>query len=297
MDFYVKNFHGDKKKPSKLDLENIDILLFDIQDVGARFYTYISTMHYVMEACAEQNKKLIVLDRPNPNGGYVDGPIREPDLKSFVGMHPIPVVYGMTIGELGQMINGEGWIKTSCDLTVITCKNYDHSLMYELPIKPSPNLPNLRSVLLYPGICFFEGTPASLGRGTAFPFQVAGHPDYPDKSFSFTPKAVPGAMNPPLKGQVCYGIDLRNADIDSLFNRRAFDLTTLLKFYQKMPKETFFNTAWFDKLGGGPSFREAIQSGKNEQQIRAMWAADLKAYDIRRKPYLLYPLSCTYEKK
>lgn len=294
----ILSIYGDKKKPSKKDLTGVDILVFDIQDVGVRFYTYISTLHYIMEAAGQNDIPLILLDRPNPNGHYIDGPLMDTArYRSFVGMHPIPVVHGMTIGEYAKMINGERWTKAQCALTVITCKNYDHSRMYDLPIKPSPNLPNLRSIILYPGICFFEGTVASLGRGTAFPFQIVGHPDYPDKSFSFTPQPIPGAMNPPLKGQVCYGVDLRNADVDSLFKRSALDVSVLLEFYQKMPRETFFNASWFDKLAGGPSFREAIQAGKTEAQIRQMWAADLKAFDQKRKPYLLYPLTCPEEKK
>jgi uncharacterized protein YbbC (DUF1343 family) len=294
----IFSIYGTKKKPSAKDLEGIDILVFDIQDVGVRFYTYISTLHYVMEAAGENDIPLIVLDRPNPNGHYIDGPVLDTvKYQSFVGMHPIPVVYGMTIGELGLMINGEKWIHKSCDLKVIPCTNYDHSSSYDLPIKPSPNLPNLRSILLYPGICFFEGTSGSLGRGTPSPFQVVGHPEYPDKTFSFIPKPTPGAMHPPLEGKVCYGIDLTATDVDSLFKEAKMNLSVLLDFYQKLPKDSFFNPAWFDKLAGGPGFREAIEAGKNEKQIREMWANGLKEFDIKRKPYMLYPMSCSVEKK
>jgi uncharacterized protein YbbC (DUF1343 family) len=288
----VISLYGEKKKPSSVDLSGLDILVFDIQDVGVRFYTYISTLHYLMEAAGENKIPLIVLDRPNPNGHYIDGPLMDTaHYRSFVGMHPIPVVYGMTIGELGQMINGEKWIKSECHLTVIPCKNYDHQKSYDLPIKPSPNLPNLRSILLYPGICFFEGTTASLGRGTSTPFQVVGHPEYPDKSFSFVPSPNPGAMHPPLEGKRCFGVDLSGLPVDSLFQSRQLNLTVLLDFYQKMSKENFFNAPWFDKLAGSPAFRESIQKGWTEVRIRESWKKDLEEFRVRRKPYLLYPES------
>ena len=286
----VISIYGNKKKPTPADLKGVEMLLFDIQDVGVRFYTYISTLHYLMEAAAENNIPLIVLDRPNPNGHYIDGPVLDTiGYQSFVGMHPIPVVYGMTMGELGKMINGEGWIHSPCELTVIPCTNYDHTKTYELPVKPSPNLPNLRSVLLYPGLCFFEGTPVSVGRGTMTQFQVVGHPDYPDKTFSFIPKPVPGAMQPPLEGKVCYGIDLTEANVDSLFRTARINLSVLLDFYKKLPKENFFNASWFDKLAGGPGFRESIQSGNTEQEIRALWKNDIESFKKRRVLYLLYP--------
>ena len=285
----VISLYGDKKKPQAGDLSGVDILVFDIQDVGVRFYTYISTLHYVMEAAGENNIPLVVLDRPNPNGHYIDGPLLDTvKYRSFVGMHPVPVVYGMTMGELARMIKGENWIKSGCNLTVISCTNYDHSKSYDLPVKPSPNLPNLRAVVLSPGLCFFEGTPVSIGRGTATPFQLAGHPEYPDKSFSFIPKAVPGAMYPPQEGKFCYGIDLTHADVDSLFNASQMDLTVLLDFYNKLPKESFFNASWFDKLAGGPSFRESIQKGMTEAQIRQSWVRDIEAFKIKRAKYLLY---------
>lgn len=286
----IISLYGEKKKPSPTDLEGIDVLVFDIQDVGVRFYTYISTLHYLMEAAAAEDIKLIVLDRPNPNGHYIDGPLMDTTrFQSFVGMHPVPVVYGMTIGELGRMINGEKWIMKQCDLSVIPCKNYNHTLPYELPARPSPNLPNQRAILLYPGICFFEGTPISLGRGTSSPFQLVGHPDYPDRSFSFTPVAMTSSKNPPMKDKLCYGVDLSDADVDSLFQQRKMDLSILLKFYAVMDKATFFKASWFDKLAGNSTFRKSIEAGWGESQIRDSWKADLEKFNQRRKLYLLYP--------
>ena len=284
----IISLYGNKKTPSRDDLKDLDVVVFDIQDVGVRFYTYISTLQYLMEAMATVRKPLIVLDRPNPNGHYIDGPVLDFKYRSFVGLNPIPVVYGMTIGELGQLINGEGWIFDTCYLTVIPCKNYDHNTMYDLPIKPSPNLPNLRSILLYPGLCFFEGTNISIGRGTDQQFQVAGNPDYPDKKFSFTPKAQPGATNPPLKDKKCYGLNLSNANVDSLFALRHMDLSVLLSFYQKMDTTGFFNASWFDKLAGGPTFRESILKGWSEEQLRESWKSDIDKFKEKRKRYLLY---------
>ena len=291
----VISLYGKKKKPDSTDLAGIDILIFDIQDVGVRFYTYISTLHYIMEAAAENDLPLIVLDRPNPNGHYIDGPVLDTaGYRTFVGMHPIPLVYGMTIGELAQMIQGENWINAHFALTVIPCRNYTHDSMYTLPVKPSPNLPNLRAILLYPGLCFFEGTDVSIGRGTAYPFQVAGHPDYPDKSFSFTPVPVPGAADPPQDGKVCYGIDLTETDVDSLFGNRRMDLSVLLHFYQELPVSRFFNASWFDKLAGGPYFRQSIESGHSESEIRRKWQEDIEVFKQKRARYLLYPdaLNC-----
>ena len=286
----IISLYGDKKKPSAADLEGIDIMIFDIQDVGVRFYTYISSLHYLMESLADQGIPLMVLDRPNPNGHYIDGPILDTaHFRSFVGMHPIPVVHGMSIGEYAQMINGENWIHAKCDLTVIKCRNYTHQMFYELPVKPSPNLPDIKSILLYPGVCFFEGTIASLGRGTSTPFQVVGHPDYPDTSFSFKPMPTPGALHPPLEGKTCYGIDLTSVNVDSLFDLKQMDMTVLLKFYNKMKGETFFNPSWFDKLAGVSSYRESIESGWTEAQIRSSWKQGLETFKLKRKPYLLYP--------
>lgn len=286
----VVSLYGDKKKPSPQDLAGIDLVIFDIQDVGVRFYTYISTLHYLMQGLGEANVPLIVLDRPNPNGHYIDGPMMDTSrYRSFVGMHPIPVVHGLTIGEYAQMINGEKWIPSPCPLIVIPCENYDHTMMYELPVRPSPNLPNLRSILLYPGICFFEGTIASLGRGTSTPFQIVGHPDYPVKEFSFTPRSIPGATNPPLKDVQCFGIDLTSLSVDSLFALGQMDLTVLIDFYKTMSRHDFFTPDWFDKLAGGSSFRQAIEAGKTETEIRAIWVEGLKKFQERRKRYLLYP--------
>jgi uncharacterized protein YbbC (DUF1343 family) len=285
----VISIYGTKKKPSAEDVRGVDILVFDIQDVGVRFYTYISTLHYIMEAAAGHDLPLIVLDRPNPNGHYIDGPVLDTvKYQSFVGMHPIPVVYGMTIGELAHMINGEGWISKPCELNVIPCMNYDHMSSYILPIKPSPNLPNQTSILLYPGLCFFEGTPASIGRGTTMQFQVAGHPAYPDHTFSFTPKSMEGAKSPPLENQICYGVNLTGVDVDSLFQQRKLDMSVLLMFYRKLKVEKFFNADWFDKLAGGPSYRESIEAGMSEAQIRNTWQKGLEEFNGKRKKYLLY---------
>jgi len=284
----IVSLYGNKKTPSHEDLFDLDVVIFDIQDVGVRFYTYINTLQYLMQALATSKIPLIVLDRPNPNGHYIDGPVLDFKYRSFVGLDPIPVVYGMTIGEFAQMINGEGWLLDSCYLTVIPCKGYDHNTMYELPVKPSPNLPNLRSILLYPGLCFFEGTNVSIGRGTDKQFQIAGCPEYGDHKYSFTPKASPGATNPPLKDKKCYGVDLSKANVDSLFALRHMDLSVLLSFFHKMDTTGFFNASWFDKLAGGPEFREAIQAGMNEEQIRESWKDGLAIFNERRKRYLLY---------
>ena len=285
----ITSLYGHKKKPFTEDLKDIDVLVFDIQDVGVRFYTYLGTLLYVMEAAGENAKPLVVLDRPNPNGHYIDGPVLDTArFRSFVGPLPIPVVYGMTLGEMARMINGEGWIKQKCTLTVIPCRNYNHNTPYTLPVKPSPNLPDQRSVLLYPGICFFEGTVASLGRGTSTPFQVAGHPDYPDHTFSFTPVSMPGAKNPPLQDKLCYGVDLTSVNLDSLYALRKMDMSVLLSFYQKMDSSTFFNAAWFDKLAGTDTYRKAIEAGWSETQIRESWEVPLKKFNARRLKYLLY---------
>jgi uncharacterized protein YbbC (DUF1343 family) len=286
----VISLYGPHRKPTSSDLEGIDIVIFDIQDVGARFYTYISTMHYVLEACAENNVRCLVLDRPNPNGFYFDGNILDTAYSSFVGMHPVPVVHGMTIGEYASMINGEGWLQggVKCDLIIIKCKNYTHKTYYELPVKPSPNLPNQNSVYLYPSICFFEGTRLSLGRGTAFPFQVFGSPELPDRGFSFTPERVPGANNPPLLGVKCYGTDLRNAMSRKLVPRPEINLDWIISAYNDFPDKDKFFTPYFDVLAGGPVLREQIQKGMTAKQIRATWKEGLEKFSRIREKYLLY---------
>jgi len=288
----VISLYGKKKKPLAEDLRNVDLILFDIQDVGVRFYTYISTLHYVMEACAENNLPLILLDRPNPNAYFVDGPMLDPAYKSFIGMHPVPVVYGMTIGEYAQMINGEGWLtnKATCKLTVIDCKNYTHDSYYELPVKPSPNLPNIRSVLLYPSTCFFEGTTLSLGRGTEKQFQVIGHPKIKSE-YSFTPMPNEGAKDPPLNGQKCYGTDLSNVTTGSIIQSKKIDLSYLLEYYKKMTdlnEKFFLDNNFIDKLAGSDQLRKQILAGKNEQEIKETWKPGLEVFHKIRAKYLIY---------
>lgn len=286
----VLSLYGKHVKPTADDLKGVDVVLFDIQDVGTRFYTYISTLHYVVEACAENNIKCIVLDRPNPNGFYFDGNVLDTTYRSFVGMDPVPIVHGMTVGEYARMINGEGWLKNGvqCDLEVITCKNYNHSILYELPVKPSPNLPNQNSIYLYPSLCFFEGTNVSLGRGTEFPFQVYGAPELPDRGFSFTPQSVPGAKNPPFLGKKCFGTDLRNATRDKLVPSSGLNLDWVIKAYNDYPDKTKFFTKYFDVLAGGPVLREQIQRGMTSIQIRETWKEGLLAFGKIREKYLLY---------
>ncbi|MCE5345482.1 MAG: DUF1343 domain-containing protein [Bacteroidales bacterium] len=286
----VVSLYGSHLKPTPDDLTGIDIVIFDIQDVGARFYTYISTLHYVLESCAENNIKCLVLDRPNPNGFYFDGNVLDTAYRSFVGMDPIPVVHGMTIGEYARMVNGEGWLKNGvkCDLTVIKCENYDHKTYYTIPVKTSPNLPNQNSVYLYPSICFFEGTNISLGRGTSFPFQVYGSPLLPDKGFSFTPESVPGAKNPPLLGKKCYGTDLRDAIKKSIVPSPKLNLEWVIDAYANYPEKDKFFTPFFDVLAGGPALRENIQRGMSAEEIRATWKDELGRFAEIREKYLLY---------
>ncbi|MGI6338021.1 MAG: exo-beta-N-acetylmuramidase NamZ domain-containing protein [Bacteroidales bacterium] len=286
----VTSLYGSHFKPTPEDLKDIDVVVFDIQDVGARFYTYISTLHYVMEACAENNVKCIVLDRPNPNGYYFDGNIADTARRSFVGMHPVPIVHGMTVGEYAGMVNGEGWLGEGirCDLTVIKCRNYTHDSLYVLPVKPSPNLPNQTSIYLYPSICFFEGTNISLGRGTAFPFQVYGSPELPDKGFSFTPESVPGAKNPPLLGQKCFGKDLRNTIQDKIVPAPRLNLEWVIEAYRDYPDKEKFFTPYFDVLASGTTLREQIIQGMSGDEIRATWQEGLTAFGKIRDKYLLY---------
>jgi uncharacterized protein YbbC (DUF1343 family) len=289
----LASLYGSKKKPSAQDLREVEWVVFDIQDVGARFYTYISTLHYVMEACAELDKHLLVLDRPNPNGHYVDGPILQPAYKSFVGMHPVPIVHGLTIGEYARLVNGSGWLSDGrrCDLTIVPCENYDHQTPYELPIKPSPNLPNNRAIYLYPSICFFEGTVASLGRGTDKQFQVIGHPDFPSGNFSFTPVPKPGAKQPPLEGKLCKGYDLSTLDPESIRKNASINLDYLIDFYKLFPdKQGFFlKNNFIDKLAGTDELRKQIVNGLTAEQIKATWKADLDAFKKIRRGYLIYP--------
>lgn len=288
----VFSLYGKKKKPTATDLAGIDWIVFDIQDVGARFYTYISSMHYVMESCAENNVKFMVLDRPNPNGHYVDGPVLNPDYQSFVGMHPVPVIHGMTIAEYARMINGERWLKGHVQtyLHVVTCSNYTHSTPYELPIKPSPNLPNQRSIYLYPSLCFFEGTTVSAGRGTTNQFQVYGHPDAQVGDYTFTPIARPGAKYPKFENKTCRGYDLTRQSLIDLHQKQRLDLSYLIDFYNAFPdKESFFlKNNFFDKLAGSERLRKAILAGQSEAEIRAGWQKELVDYQLIRKKYLLY---------
>lgn len=286
----IISLYGKHYKPTPEDLEGIDIVIFDIQDVGARFYTYISSLHYLLEACAENNVTCMVLDRPNPNGFYVDGNILDTAYRSFVGMNPIPVVHGMTVGEYAQMVNGEGWLKggVRCDLKVIKCKNYTHQTLYTLPVKPSPNLSNQNSVYLYPSICFFEGTNLSLGRGTSYPFQVFGAPEMPDRGFSFVPQSIPGAKNPPLLGKTCYGTDLSKALENKLVPAPAINLDLVISAYNDFPEKERFFTSYFDVLAGGPKLREQIQQGMSSSEIRETWKPGLEEFKKTRQKYLLY---------
>ncbi|MDR1980507.1 MAG: DUF1343 domain-containing protein [Tannerellaceae bacterium] len=287
----VVSIYGKEKKPTAGQLSGLDVVVFDIQDVGARFYTYISTMHYVMEACAENGKECVVLDRPNPND-FVDGPIRRKGLESFVGLDPVPLLHGLTVGELAFMINGEGWLKNlpagSCRLTVVPMKNWRHGDRYDLPVKPSPNLPNSQAVRLYPSLCLFEATPMSIGRGVRFPFQVIGYPDRTFGTFSFTPVSLPGFdTNPVQKDNVCFGVDLREYPFEG-----GFTLRFLLDFYEKSGRDTAFffsRPHWFDRLAGTKELRRQIIQGMKEDEIRATWQQELDAYKTVRKKYLLYP--------
>ena len=288
----VISLYGKNRKPQKAQLEGIDIMVFDIQDVGVRYYTYIGTLHYMMEACAENHIPLIILDRPNPNGHYVDGPILDPSYRSFVGMHEVPIVHGMTIGEYGRMINEEGWLKdgVKVDLQVVACANYTHEMPYALPLKPSPNLPNFRSILLYPSLCLFEGTVISIGRGTDKQFQVIGHPDLPKGNFSFTPKPMPGALHPKLEGKLCNGLNLSELDTKSLYKSKQINIEWLVKTYHDFPdKEHFFlKNLFFDKLAGGDVLRKQIVEGLTAKEIRDSWQDGLERFKKIRGRYLLY---------
>ena len=281
----IISLYGKNKKPSQEQLKDIDVLIFDIQDVGVRFYTYISTFHYVMEACAEANIPVLILDRPNPNGHYIDGPVLELEHKSFVGMHPVPVVYGMTIGEYGQMINGEKWLNNGiqCDLTIVPIEGYTHDYKYSLPVKPSPNLPNDKSINLYPSLCFFEGTNVSAGRGTNIQFQIYGSPHLKGFDFSFTPKSNEGAKYPKHENIVCYGENLTETD-----ELNHLNLDWLIKAYQQTKnKENFFNT-FFIKLAGTKKLQQQIEKGLTENEIKDSWKEDIQKFKKIRENYLLY---------
>ncbi|MEM6966133.1 MAG: DUF1343 domain-containing protein [Bacteroidota bacterium] len=286
------SLYGKNRKPTKAHLTGIDVVVFDIQDVGARFYTYISTMSYVMEACAEYAVDFVVLDRPNPNGHYVDGPVMKNGYESFIGLHPVPVVHGMTVGEYAQMVNGEGWLKNGikCVLKVIRNKNYDHQTFYEIPIKPSPNLPNIRSVYLYPSLCFFEGTTVSAGRGTTKQFQIYGHPDFKQGDFSFTPISRAGAKYPKFENQTCHGFDLTVLPLEEFKTIGQINLRYLLHFYENFEDKSnfFLENKFFDKLAGSATLRWQIIKGRSEEEIRDSWQNDLEAFKKIRGKYLLY---------
>lgn len=280
-------------KPLPEDMAEVDVMIFDIQDVGTRFYTYLSTLHYVMEACAENDVELLVLDRPNPNDFYVDGPILDEAFKSFVGLDPIPIVHGLTFGEYAELLNGEGWLANSvkCRLKVVKMLNYEHGKPYVLPIPPSPNLNTQQSILLYPSLCWFEGTVISQGRGTHFPFTVLGNPELKNQySFSFTPVSIQGmSTNPQYMGKICYGVDLRNYDTDIFRKSGKLNLSWLIEFYRVYPNQAeFFNNFKFDSLAGTDSLREQIIAGKSEEEIRASWEPGLSQFKSIRKKYLLY---------
>lgn len=292
---HIISLYGKHLKPTAKDLKGVDVVVFDIQDVGVRFYTYISTLQYVMEACAELNIRLIVLDRPNPNGFYVDGPVLKKEFTSFVGMQPVPVVYGMTIGEYAMMLNGEGWLakNAKCNLKVIQLINYDHSKKPVIRIPPSPNLPDMDAIYLYPSICLFEGTHVSLGRGTSAPFRLVGFPGYKgekgERDTSFTPKNIKGfATNPPYSDSLCTGINLIGKGYEAP-KRAEMDLSLLSLMYQRFPDKSKFFNNFFNKLAGNSELQEQIKSGLSPEQIKATWKQDLDAFKVIRKKYLLYP--------
>lgn len=281
----IISLYGNNKKPTKEQLAGIDVMLFDLQDVGARFYTYISSLHYLMEACAENNIPIIVLDRPNPKGATIDGPVLEMEHTSFVGMHPVPVLHGMTIGEYAQMINGEKWLKNGiqADLTVIPVKNYNKSMFYSLPVKPSPNLPNDLSINLYTSLCFFEGTNVSVGRGTEKQFQIYGSPFLKNRDFTFTPKPNEGAKDPMHNGKKCYGEDLSDHEFIN-----GLSLQWLIKAYQNTSDKSKFFNNFFVKLAGTQKLRQQIEQGLSEKEIRKSWQTDLDRFKKTREKYLLY---------
>lgn len=282
-------YDGKDKRPSATSMKKFDVLLADIQDVGLRFYTYYITLCRLMDACAEYGKSVIVLDRPNPNGHYVDGPLLDMKYKSGVGWLPIPVVHGMTLGELARMVNGEGWLPAgrTCRLTVVPCLNYTHQTRYDLPVPPSPNLPNMKAIYLYPALCPFEGTVVSLGRGTDKPFQIYGHPDMKGYSYSFTPRSVPGAKNPPLLSKRCHGADLSGKSDEEL-RREGLNLTYVIDAYRNLNIGDRFFTSFFELLMGTSYVRQMIKEGRSAEEIRARWMPEVERFKEQRRPYLLY---------
>jgi uncharacterized protein YbbC (DUF1343 family) len=287
----VVSLYGNHKKPTQEDLEGIEVMVYDIQDVGVRFYTYISTMTYVMEACAEAGIPVIILDRPNPNGFYVDGPVLDTALRSFVGLHPVPVVYGMTYGEYASMVNGEGWLKDGihCQLHIVRVDGYDHSMIYKLPVSPSPNLPNWQSVYLYPSICLFEGTFISVGRGTEHPFQVIGHPEFHLGSYVFTPRSIPGVSDhPPFEGVACYGQSLIGYAENIHRNENHFTLQYLIGYYEFFKDSSDFFNGYFDKLAGTYSLKEQVIKGSSVDEIRKSWETGIQGFLEVRSKYLIY---------
>lgn len=282
-------YDGKLGRPSEESMRKFDLLIVDIQDVGLRFYTYYASMVRLMDACAEYNRKMLILDRPNPNGHYVDGPILDMKYKSSVGWLPILIVHGMTLGELALMVNGERWLPASriCDITVIKCKNYTHQTMYELPIPPSPNLPNMKAVYLYPSTCYFEATPVSLGRGTQLPFQIYGHPNMLGYDYTFTPQSIPGAKNPPQLNRICHGVNLSELSNEEIW-KKGVDLSYLIDAYRNLNMDDYFFRPFFELLTGRDYVRKMIKQGKNADEIKAMWKEDVEKFKIQRKPYLIY---------
>lgn len=287
----VISLYGANKAPTPAQLKGVDLVLFDIQDVGVRFYTYISTLHYVMEACRDAGVPVVVLDRPNPNGFYVDGPVLDTAHRSFVGMHPVPLVHGMTLGEYAGMINGEGWLKggTPCALTVVPCSGYTHATLYTPPVRPSPNLPNVAANRLYPSLGLFEGTVVSVGRGTDLPFQCIGYPTNPLGRYRFTPRSMPGAKSPPYKGRECRGMDLSAFGTFYPNMERGIHLDWLVGLYAAAPDKKGFFNPFFDKLAGGPRLRQQVEAGWDVERIKASWLPGLEAFHAVRSRYLLYP--------
>lgn len=289
----VISLYGSHKKPIQEDLDDIDVVVFDIQDVGVRFYTFVSSMSYIMEACADFDVDFLILDRPNPNGFYVDGPMNHLPEPSFIGLHPIPVAHGLTLGEYAQMAIGEGWLQTQneLDLKVVPCSGYDHSTRYALPVNPSPNLRSMSAIYLYPSLCFFEGTSVSIGRGTEKPFEVVGAPWMPPGTTSFTPRAGFGSNHPKHEGELCQGFDLTNFGRDFIPANGQINLFWLLDAYRLCPdgEEFFSRPDYFDLLAGGPTLREQIIAGRSEEEIREAWEEELRLFKFKRKKYLLYP--------